>query len=152
MPWQGSRTSRPDRIVVPMPSRSQLQRQRRRRLDDLARAQAGIVSRRPAYALGVTRGEVRAQIRAQRWQRVGHQCVAMCIGPLTREAQWWAAVFEVAGIQHAWVEQIVGDGLRQNSIVLAGDLVLRLPLLGLRVCPDDFFDQIGLALRARAAG
>ena len=53
---------------------------------------------------------------------------------------------EVDGIQHAWVENVVPDALRQNSIVLTGDVVLRLPVLGLRVCPDAFFDQIAAAL------
>ena len=60
----------------------------------------------------------------------------------------WAVVVEVDGIHHLWVEQIVGDALRQNSIALQGDTVLRLPLLGLRVCPDEFFDQITEALRS----
>ena len=37
---------------------------------------------------------------------------------------------------------VVGDALRQNSLVIDGDRVLRLPLLGLRLEPDAFFDQI----------
>ena len=48
-----------------------------------------------------------------------------------------------------WTNNIVGDALRQNSLVISGDAVLRLPLLGLRLQPDDFFDQIGEALIAR---
>lgn len=58
----------------------------------------------------------------------------------------WGVVLEVDGIQHSWVEQIVGDALRQNTITLSGDVVLRLPLLGLRVRPDDFFGQVRQAL------
>ncbi len=58
----------------------------------------------------------------------------------------WAVVLEVDGIQHAWVQQIVPDALRQNSIALSGDLVLRLPVLGLRLCPDEFFAQLETAL------
>ena len=58
-------------------------------------------------------------------------------------------VVEVDGIHHAWVENIVGDALRQNSLVISGDVVLRLPLLGLRLQPDDFFDQVRAALSAR---
>ena len=54
----------------------------------------------------------------------------------------WAVVVEVDGIQHAWVEHLVADALRHNSIALSGDVVLRLPVMGLRVRPDDFFDQI----------
>ena len=52
------------------------------------------------------------------------------------------------GIQHSWAQQIVGDALRHNTIAIAGDTVLRLPVLGLRVCPDAFFDQIRAALDA----
>lgn len=59
-------------------------------------------------------------------------------------------VVEVDGIHHAWAENIVGDALRQNALALAGDVVLRLPLLGLRLQPDDFFAQIGEALEAAA--
>jgi len=59
----------------------------------------------------------------------------------------WHLVVEVDGIHHAWVENVVADALRQNSLAIAGDTVLRLPLLGLRLQPDDFFDQIETALR-----
>jgi very-short-patch-repair endonuclease len=57
-------------------------------------------------------------------------------------------VVEIDGIHHAWAENVVGDALRQNALVLDGDKVLRLPLLGLRLCPDDFFEQIRQALVA----
>ncbi|GEP36983.1 hypothetical protein NPS01_06460 [Nocardioides psychrotolerans] len=56
-------------------------------------------------------------------------------------------VVEVDGIHHAWAENVVGDALRQNSFVLAGDVVLRLPLLGMRLEPDDFFAQVEEGLR-----
>jgi very-short-patch-repair endonuclease len=59
----------------------------------------------------------------------------------------WRLVVEIDGIHHSWVENVVGDALRQNSLAIAGDTVLRLPLLGLRVCADDFFEQIEQALR-----
>ncbi|WP_261376704.1 hypothetical protein [Nocardioides sp. J9] len=55
-------------------------------------------------------------------------------------------VVEVDGIHHSWVENVVGDALRQNALVLDGDRVLRLPLLGLRLQPDEFFAQIAVAL------
>lgn len=55
-------------------------------------------------------------------------------------------VVEIDGIQHTWATNIVGDALRQNSLVIASDRVLRLPLLGLRLEPDAFFDQIEEAL------
>ena len=61
----------------------------------------------------------------------------------------YGLVVEIDGIHHAWANNVVGDALRQNSLVISGDVVLRLPLLGLRLQPDDFFDQIEDALVAR---
>lgn len=58
----------------------------------------------------------------------------------------WNLVVEVDGIQHSWASQVVGDAVRQNAVSLANMTVLRLPLLGLRVEPDTFFDQIAEAL------
>jgi hypothetical protein len=57
-------------------------------------------------------------------------------------------VVEVDGIHHSWVENLVGDALRQNALSLDGDTVLRLPLLGLRLEPDAFFAQIHAGLVA----
>lgn len=61
-------------------------------------------------------------------------------------------VVEVDGIHHSWAENVVGDALRQNALALDGDTVLRLPLLGLRLDPTAFFDQIELAMRAAGWG
>ena len=60
-------------------------------------------------------------------------------------------VVEIDGIHHAWAENIVGDALRQNSLAIAGDTVLRVPLLGLRLAPDEFYAQIGEAITERRA-
>jgi hypothetical protein len=56
---------------------------------------------------------------------------------------------EVDGIHHGWVQNVVADAIRHNAIATSEDLVLRLPVLGLRLCPDDFFAQIADALAAR---
>ncbi len=58
----------------------------------------------------------------------------------------WHLVVEIDGIHHTWAENVVGDALRQNSLAIAGDTVLRIPLLGLRLNPDEFFGQIEEAL------
>jgi hypothetical protein len=58
----------------------------------------------------------------------------------------WKVVVEVDGIQHSWAPNAVADALRHNSIALGDDTVLRLPVLGLRLAPDAFFDQISAAL------
>lgn len=237
----------------------------RRAVRRLADRQAGIVSRRQAYALGITRSQVRADVAARRWAKVGRQTLAVHTGPLgarslewiavleagprtvpsvaaVRAALWtptlkqaalvltmtvqqelatprelgeamlrvkrdrrrrfvhdvlldlmggveslgeldmaresrerglpeparqvlrrgregryyldvlweeWGVVVEIDGIQHAWATHVVGDALRHNHLAIEGHLVLRLPLLGLRVAPDDFFGQIAAALRSR---
>jgi hypothetical protein len=60
----------------------------------------------------------------------------------------WRVVVEIDGIHHGWANQVVSDALRQNDITLGGCAVLRIPLLGLRIAPDDFFAQVAEALRA----
>ena len=59
----------------------------------------------------------------------------------------WGLVVEIDGIHHLGASQVVGDALRQNALALEGDIVLRFPLLGLRLTPDDFYGQIENALR-----
>jgi very-short-patch-repair endonuclease len=61
----------------------------------------------------------------------------------------WGVVVEIDGIQHSWASDVVADALRHNAVALGNALVLRLPLLGLRVAPDDFFEQIEEALVSR---
>lgn len=58
----------------------------------------------------------------------------------------WRVVVEVDGIQHAWAQNLVHDAIRHNEVALDGDTVLRLPLLGLRLAPEAFFDQVRQAL------
>ncbi|WP_374457203.1 hypothetical protein [Nocardioides sp.] len=57
-------------------------------------------------------------------------------------------VVEIDGIHHSWATAVVPDALRQNEVVLGAAKVLRLPLLGLRVAADDFFDQVERGLVA----
>lgn len=64
----------------------------------------------------------------------------------------FALVVEIDGIHHTWATSVVPDALRQNEVALARYLVLRLPLLGLRVAADDFFDQVERGLRAGGWG
>ncbi len=61
----------------------------------------------------------------------------------------WGVVVEIDGIQHTWASNVVADALRQNQVTLESAVVLRLPLLGLRVAADHFFAQIEQALRDR---
>ena len=49
----------------------------------IAESQDGVVSRIQLYDVGVTRAQVRAQVCARRWRRVGSQCLAVTTGPLS---------------------------------------------------------------------
>ncbi|MDF2967486.1 MAG: hypothetical protein K0Q93_1264 [Nocardioidaceae bacterium] len=71
-------------------------------------------------------------------------------GKVYLDVRWddFRVVVEVDGAQHLLVEQHIPDALRQNRVAIAGDTVLRLPVLGLRVAPDEFFAQIAAALTA----
>jgi len=92
---------------------SDLEHQRHRRLRALANEQSGVLSRIQLYSLGVTRGQVRANVRAGRWRRVGSQSISVTTGPLTRTAQEWAAVFEAG--PRAFLDgtsALVASGLR----------------------------------------
>ncbi len=97
-----------------------------------------------------------------------HECATLCrrhgVPEPTRQAvrrgpggRWyldvcwepWGVVVEIDGIQHEWGTNIVSDALRHNALALERALVLRLPLLGLRVAPEDFFAQVAAALASR---
>ena len=72
-------------------------------------------------------------------------------GTIYLDFRWrdYGVTLEVDGVQHGWVQHAVADALRHNSVAMAGDVVLRLPVLGLRICPEEFFDQIVEALVSR---
>lgn len=76
--------------------------------------------------------------------------VKMPNGRYYLDLRWaqYRVVVEVDGIQHTWVEEVIGDSLRHNDVTLTGQTVLRLPLVGLRLATDAFFDQIAAALVA----
>lgn len=66
------------------------------------------------------------------------------------DVEWsrWGVVVEIDGIQHTWAPIHLADALRQNHITLGHRTVLRVPVLGLRIAPDQFFAQITDALTA----
>jgi very-short-patch-repair endonuclease len=51
-------------------------------------------------------------------------------------------VVEIDGGHHAAALNPVDDALRQNELVLTGERVLRIPVIGLRVSPDLFMAQV----------
>jgi len=91
--------------------------QRLRRALTIASNQAGVISRRQLYAAGVTHGQVRANVRARRWSRVGSQAIAVHTGPLPSDAQHWAAVFEAG--PRAMLDgasALIGSGLQYFTV------------------------------------
>lgn len=52
---------------------------------------------------------------------------------------------EIDGGHHQWALNPVDDALRQNDLVIGGDVVLRIPLLGLRLESDRFMAQVKAA-------
>jgi len=55
---------------------------------------------------------------------------------------------EIEGAHHDAPENAVDDALRQNALTVSRLGVLRIPIIGLRTCPDQFLDQIVAMLRA----
>ena len=62
------------------------------KLRALARNQAGVVSRQQALSSGLTRGMIDTKVRFARWRQVHRGVYATFTGPVTRDAQLWAAV------------------------------------------------------------
>ena len=58
-------------------------------------------------------------------------------------------VVEIDGSQHQWGVASTDDQFRQNALVIAGDRVLRMTLMGLRLDPERFMDQVCAAHAAR---
>lgn len=56
-------------------------------------------------------------------------------------------VVEIDGGHHALALNPVDDALRQNEVTLTAEMVLRIPVLGLRLTPEPFLDQVVRAHR-----
>ncbi len=72
-------------------------------------------------------------------------------GRIYLDVRWRCGlVVEIDGSGHREGFSVTLDNLRQNSVVIAGEAVLRIDLLGLRLWPDVFMGQVGQALAARS--
>lgn len=60
----------------------------------------------------------------------------------------YGVVVEIEGIQHLLPDVVIADSLRQNWLTIGNDKVLRIPVLGLRLAPDDFMEQVERLLLA----
>jgi very-short-patch-repair endonuclease len=119
--------------------RHRLEDVRHRRLAKLAAGQGGVVSRRQAYGLGVTRWEVRAHVRARRWQTLGEQSLVLQTGPVSYLGSMWAAVFQGGPRAHLdGATALVASGLTRfdapkiRVTVPRGAKVRRTPLFDIR--------------------
>jgi len=65
------------------------------------------------------------------------------------DVRWrrWRVTVEIDGIGHLRPDRWIDDSLRHNEIALSGDVVLRVPSLGLRIDPDPYLDAVDRALR-----
>jgi very-short-patch-repair endonuclease len=86
--------------------------------EDLAAAQAGILTRRQALSTGLTDAAIEARVEAGRWQRVYPGVLATHSGPLDRAAQVWAAVL-LAGpdavLSHETAAEMIGLEARPDE-------------------------------------
>lgn len=69
-------------------------------------------------------------------------------GRIYLDVYWdeYALAVEIDGSQHRLGLAVLKDNLRQNAVVLAGDRVLRIDLLGLRLEGEAFLDQVAIGL------
>ena len=78
---------------------------------ETAAAQAGILSRRQAWAAGVSKEMIRARLASGRWQRVHAGVVATFSGRLPRESHLWAALLACgpgAVLSHETAAELAG--------------------------------------------
>ncbi|MGO4597946.1 hypothetical protein [Terrabacter sp. 2RAF25] len=91
-------------------------RDRRARAQELAEPQGGVVSRSQLAEVGITRHDIRSEVRAERWLVLGSQTVGTSLEPLDRLselARCWTAVWET-GIDIAAVDGVTA--LRQAGL------------------------------------
>lgn len=89
-------------------------------LRELLDAQAGVLGRWQASALGLDIQAVEAMVRNGRWQRIYHGVYAAFTGPLPREAQLWAAVMRAgpeAMLSHQTAAELDGFAPRVSRLI-----------------------------------
>jgi very-short-patch-repair endonuclease len=69
-------------------------------------------------------------------------------GRIYLDVRWdrWSLVVEIDGAQHRQGLQVTMDNLRQNAVILRQDTLLRIDVIGLRLCEDEFMDQVAMGL------
>lgn len=104
-----------------MPSRTPPHDPRLVRARAMAVDQGWVLSRRQVYALGITRGEIRGEVRAGRWQLVGDQSVCLHNAAIDTTSHRWAAVHQggpracldgVSSLQASGLERFTHERIR----------------------------------------
>jgi hypothetical protein len=88
-------------------------------LGELARFQAGIITRQQALGAGVSTSTIVSKVKHGRWRQVYRGVYAMFTGPLTREAQLWAAVLYAgkgAQLSHETAAELHGFSDRPSPL------------------------------------
>ena len=89
-------------------------------LRELARGQAGLVTRAQALRAGLTSNAITSKVVHARWAQVHRGVYATFTGPLTRDAQLWAAVLYAgrgARLSHETAAEIIRLADRESSLV-----------------------------------
>ena len=60
----------------------------------------------------------------------------------------YGLIVEIDGAGHLWGLTATDDNLRDNAVVIHGDRVLRINVIGFRLNEDAFMDQVAAALRS----
>jgi hypothetical protein len=87
---------------------------------ELARWQAGLVTRGQALRAGLTSSAITSKVVHSRWTYVHHGVYATFTGPLTREAQLWAAVLYAgpgARLSHETAAEIIRLTDRESPLI-----------------------------------
>lgn len=86
------------RPAHPLTARARGEERRRRVKAELADDQDGVVSVGQLRGMGLTYDEVRAEVEAGRWRRVGRRTIStLGDAPLSERALWHRAIWEVGG-------------------------------------------------------
>lgn len=89
-------------------------------LSELARLQAGVVARQQALRAGVSSSMIVSKVEHGRWRQIHRGVYATFTGPLTREAQMWAAVLYAgkgAQLSHQTAAELNGLSDRPSRLI-----------------------------------
>ena len=89
-------------------------------LGDAVRFQAGVVSRQQALRSGMSHSAIASKVKHGRWRQIHRGVYATFTGPVSREAQLWAAVLYAgkgAQLSHETAAELNGLTERRSSLI-----------------------------------